>query len=105
RRFRNKDEVSAYAGLVPRQYQSGVCDRRGRITKRGPKLLRAALVECAWCSLRYNRWASATYKKFLANGLSKKKAIVALARKLLIRCWGILKSGVKWNLPSSAAAA
>ena len=52
--FRNGDEVSAYAGLVPRQYQSGETDRRGRITKRGPKLLRSALVECAWCSLRYN---------------------------------------------------
>ena len=97
RRFRDKNEVGAYAGLVPRQYQSGVCDRRGRITERGPSLLRSALVECAWRSLRYNRWAAATYRQFLANGLSKKKAIVALARKLLIRCWGILKSGVAWT--------
>jgi transposase len=105
RRFRDKNEVGAYAGLVPRQYQSGVCDRRGRITKRGPRLLRSALVECAWCSLRYNRWAAATYRQFLANGLSKKKAIVALARKLLIRCWGILKSGVAWKTPSSSVAA
>jgi len=105
RRFRDKDEVSAYAGLVPRQYQSGVCDRRGRITKRGPKLLRSALVECAWCSLRYNRWALATWRRLVANGLSKKKAIVALARKLLIRWWGILKSGQPWRVPSSAVAA
>jgi len=104
RRFRNADELSAYAGLVPRQYQSGLCDRRGRITKRGPKLLRAALVECAWCSLRYNRWALATWKRLVANGVSKKKAIVALARKLLIRCWGILKSGQAWQNPPSAVA-
>ena len=102
--FRNADEVSAYAGLVPRQYQSGVCDRRGRITKRGPKLLRAALVECAWCSLRYNRWALATWQRLVANGLSKKKAIIALARKLLIRCWGILKSGRPWRNPLAATA-
>jgi len=47
KRFRSADEVSAYAGLVPRQYQSGETDRRGRITRRGPRLLRAALVECA----------------------------------------------------------
>src|SRR5262249_24330149 len=101
--FRNADEVSAYAGLVPRQFQSGICDRRGRITKRGPKLLRAALVECAWCSLRYNRWALATWQRLVVNGLSKKKAIIALARKLLIRCWGILKNGQPWRNPLAAA--
>src|SRR5262249_15992973 len=101
--FRNADELSAYAGLVPRQYQSGLCDRRGRITKRGPKLLRPALVQCAWCSLRYNRWALATWQRLVANGVSKKKAIIALARKLLIRCWGILKSGRPWRNPSAVA--
>jgi len=35
----------------------------------------------------------ATWQRLVANGLSKKKAIVALARKLLTRCWGIRKSG------------
>ena len=85
-RFRPADEVSAFAGLVPRQYQSGETDRRGRITRRGPRLLRAALVECAWCSLRYNAWARATWLRLQENGLSKKKAVVALARKLLGSC-------------------
>jgi transposase len=100
RRFRSADEVSAYAGLVPRQYQSGETDRRGRITRRGPKLLRAALVECAWCSLRYNRWARDTWVRLQANGLSKKKAVVALARKLLVRCWAILRTGQPWRAPT-----
>jgi transposase len=104
RRFRTADEVSAYAGLVPRQYQSGETDRRGRITRRGPKLLRAALVECAWCSLRYNPWARDTWLRLQANGLSKKKAIVALARKLLVRCWAILRTGQPWRTPAAAAA-
>ena len=63
KRFRHANEVSAYAGLVPRQYQSGETDRRGRITKRGPKVLRASLVECAWCSLRYNAWARGVDRK------------------------------------------
>jgi transposase len=103
RRFRSADEVSAYAGLVPRQYQSGETDRRGRITRRGPRLLRAALVECAWCSLRYNPWARATWLRLQANGLSKKKAVVALARKLLVRCWAILRTGRPWQTPVPAA--
>jgi transposase len=104
RRFRSADEVSAYAGLVPRQYQSGETDRRGRITRRGPKLLRAALVECAWCSLRSNPWARETWLRLQANGLSKKKAVVALARKLLVRCWAILRTGRPWQAPTPAAA-
>jgi transposase len=100
RRFRSADEVSAYAGLVPRQYQSGETDRKGRITRRGPKLLRAALVECAWCSLRYNPWARQTWLRLQGNGLSKKKAVVALARKLLVRCWAILRTGRPWRNPT-----
>jgi len=104
RRFRSAAEVSAYAGLVPRQYQSGQTDRRGRITRRGPKLLRAALVECAWCSLRYNPWARATWLRLQGNGLSKKKAIVALARKLLVRCWAILRTGRPWRAPTPSVA-
>src|SRR5262249_39301349 len=51
-RFQTGKQVSAYSGLVPRQHQSGEMDRRGRITKRGPALLRKLLVECARCMLR-----------------------------------------------------
>jgi transposase len=104
RRFRRADEVGAYAGLVPRQYQSGEADRRGRITRRGPKLLRAALVECAWCGLRYNAWARATWLRLQADGLSEKKAVVALARKLLVRRWAILRTGQPWRSPAATAA-
>jgi transposase len=100
-RFHSADEVSAYAGLVPRQYQSGETDRRGRITRRGPRLLRAALVECAWCSLRYNAWARRVWLRLQGNGLSKKKAVVALARKLLVRCWAILRTGRPWREPAA----
>ena len=104
RRFRSAEEVSAYAGLVPRQYQSGTTDRRGRITRRGPRLLRSALVECAWCSLRYNRWARSVWLRLQANGLSKKKAIVALARKLLVVCWALLRTGRPWRAPAAVVA-
>jgi transposase len=46
-RFASGKQVSADGGLVPRQYQSGETDLRGRITRRGPALLRQLLVECA----------------------------------------------------------
>jgi transposase len=55
-RFQNGRQVSAYFGLVPRQFQSGETNRHGRITKRGSAMVRSILVECAWCALRYNDW-------------------------------------------------
>ena len=51
-RFQNGRQVSAYFGLVPRQYQSGETDRNGRITKRGNPLARTILTECAWASVQ-----------------------------------------------------
>jgi transposase len=96
-RFRTGKQVSAYGGLVPRQYQSGECDRRGRITRRGPALLRKLLVECAWVMLRYNSWARAVYARLSRGKARKKQAIVALARKLLVRCWAMLRDGQPWR--------
>jgi transposase len=97
RRFRTGKQVSAYAGLVPRQYQSGESDRRGRITRRGPALLRKLLVECAWVMLRYNGWARAVYARLSRGKARKKQAIVALARRLLVRCWAMLRDGAAWR--------
>jgi transposase len=55
-------------------------------------LLRTALVEVAWAMLRYNTWASETYKRICGGQKTRKKtAIVALARKLLVRCWTMLR--------------
>ena len=97
-RFATAKQVGAYAGLVPTQYQSGVTDRKGRITRRGPGVLRKLLVECAWCLLRYNPWARAQYARLTAGGTTRKKpAIVALARKLLVRCWAMLRDGTPWR--------
>jgi transposase len=105
-RFDHGKQVSAYGGLVPRQYQSGATDRRGRITRRGPALLRKLLVECAWVMLRYNAWARAVYARLSQGKARKKQAIVALARKLLVRCWAMLRDGTPWrdDTPEEAEA-
>jgi len=104
-RFQTAKQVSAYGGLVPRQYQSGESDRRGRITRRGPALLRKLLVECAWVMLRYNRWARVVYLRLSRGKARKKQAIVALARKLLVRCWAMLRDKVRWRDEAVSAAA
>lgn len=102
-RFTSGKQVSAYSGLVPRQHQSGELDRRGRITRRGPALLRKLLVECAWCMLRYNAWARGYYQRLTGGGQRRKKpAIVALARKILVRSWAMLRDHQPWRDPQTA---
>jgi transposase len=96
-RFDTGKQVSAYVGMVPRQYQSGELDRKGRITRRGPALLRKLLVECAWVMLRYNAWAREVYWRLSRGKARKKQAIVALARKLLVRCWAMLRDRTPWR--------
>jgi transposase len=101
-RFQTGKQVSAYGGLVPRQHQSGEMDRRGRISKRGPVLLRKMLVECAWCMIRYNAWARGIYQRLTGGGQRRKKqAIVALARKILVRCWAMLRDRQPWHDPQT----
>lgn len=97
-RFQNGRQVSAYFGLVPRQYQSGETDRNGRITKRGNPLARTILVECAWASLRYNPWAKDVYDRICGKQKTrKKKAAIALARKIAVLAWAMLRDEKDWS--------
>jgi transposase len=98
RRFSSGKEVGSYAGLTPRQYQSGDSDRQGRISRQGNRLLRAMLVEVSWVSLQYNDWARTVYERTHRGSPARKKiAIVAVARRLLIRCWAMLRDGTTWR--------
>lgn len=104
-RFKSAREISAYAGLVPRQYQSGTMERHGRITRRGPRLLRSMLVEVSWLAVRHNDWARSVVDH-VSKGVKgrRRQAVVALARKLLVRLWAMLRDGTDWRDPTPAAA-
>jgi transposase len=105
-RFRNGRQVAAYAGLVPRCYASGETERHGRIAKDGNRLLRAYLVEVSWLCLRHNAWARSTYRRLVGTSRKgHKRAIVAVARQLLIRCWAMLRDRSVWHEPLSQEVA
>jgi transposase len=105
-RFRKASEVSAYVGMVPKELDSGETQRRGPITKHGSRLLRSLLVEVAWAGLRHNRWVRETYQRISGGKKSRRKiAIVAVGRKLLVRCWAMLRDGSSWRAPTLFAAA
>jgi len=98
-RFRNGKQVGSYVGLTPRQFQSGSMNRQGRISSAGHRNLRSLLVEVSWAALRYNPWARQIYKRVLAGSPARKKiAIIAVARRLLIRCWAMLRDNRPWEL-------
>jgi len=98
RRFRNRKEVGAAAGLTPTRYQSGDGSREQGISKAGSRHIRAVAVELAWAWLRYqprSRLSLWYETRFGRGGLrARKVGIVALARKLLIELWRFLEFGV-----------
>ena len=97
-RFSNGKQVGSYAGLTPKQYQSGQMDRQGHISGQGNRLLRSLLVEVSWCGLRYNPWVRQTYERIRRGSENRKKiAIRAVARKLLVRCWAMLCEEQEWR--------
>ena len=97
-RFKSGKQVGSYAGLTPRQYQSGSMNHQGRISGQGNKYLRSLLVEVSWMSLRWNPWAKQTYERICRGSASRKKiAITAVARKLLVRCWAMLRDEEVWQ--------
>lgn len=101
-RFTRGKQVGAYAGLAPKRYQSGAMDRSGRISRRGSTLLRSLLVEVSWLGRQYNPWMKSVYERALRETASRKKiAIVALARRLLVVCWAMLRDGTKWKEPAA----
>ena len=93
--LRSSAEVVAYAGLNPRQHQSGTSiDRVTRISKIGNAVLRAALYLPAMSAMRYNPAVVALVARLKSRGrLKPKQIVVAAMRKLLVLCFGVLKTG------------
>lgn len=91
-RFANRKDIGAYFGLVPRVLQSGNGLRHGRITKAGDGLARAMLIEIVHLGVRRDGWIKDTYTHYLRDDPTRsKRAIVATARRLVVRLWAKLR--------------
>lgn len=93
KRFRRKEDFASFLGLVPSDYSSGEQERQGRITKQGNRGVRSWLVESAWVAIRFDPVLLAKFRRVFRSCGSKKKAIVAVARKLALRLRTLLLSG------------
>ena len=92
-RFRRKEEFASFLGLVPSEYSSGGQEHRGHITKQGNRSVRRWLVESSWVAIRHDPVLLEKFRRVLRNCGSKKKAIVAVSRKLALRLRRVLLIG------------
>ncbi|MFC1706581.1 IS110 family transposase [Planctomycetota bacterium] len=99
RKFNNRREVGALAGMTGTPFNSGDSNREQGISKAGNRRIRVVMVELAW---RWLRWQpdskQAQWFKAYTGDAKKRRirriAIVALARRLLIDLWHYLDHGV-----------
>lgn len=97
RRFSNGRQVGACVGLVPQPYDSGQSRVDQGISKQGNRRVRALLIEMSWMWLRYqpNSELSRWYAQHTCTSKrSRRIAIVAVARRLVIALWRYLTDGV-----------
>jgi len=88
--FSSPDKLTKWAGITPRVYQSANKLHTGSITKQGSKHLRWILVEIAHSCIRTRNTAFRIFFERIFNRSGYKKAIVALARKILKLVWHLL---------------
>lgn len=88
-RFPSAKHLVGYAGLGASVHQSGETNRAGRITKEGRSDLRGVMVEAAWVAVEHHSHWKAQVER-LSGRIGRQKAIVAIARKLLVAVWHVL---------------
>ena len=94
RQFANRRRVAAYAGLAATPWQSGGIRHEQGVSKAGNPRLRTTMIQVAWLWIRHQPRSALTlwFKERSPQG--RKRAIVALARKLLVALWKYVTQGV-----------
>jgi len=98
RSFANRRQLASYVGIAPMPYQSGGMDRDRSISRAGNPRARTTLIQLSWLWLRYQPGSTlATWfreRVGTLKGRTRRIAIVAMARKLLIALWRYVETGV-----------
>nr|CDL66535.1 unnamed protein product [uncultured bacterium] len=107
--FQTPKRLVSWVGLRPRNEESAGKIKSRRITH-GNKFLRKTMIECAWASARTKDsfFAEFSYRLCVERRKNRMKVQVAIARKMLVAVWYILRGGVPYIKPSdyySAASA
>ena len=92
-RFTNGRQVAAMTGLAPLVSRTGKTVREGGLMKSGNTRLRTMLIEAAWRWVAKDAWARERFGQLIHNTGEPKKAIAAMARRLIIILWRISVTG------------
>lgn len=95
--FSNEKKLYSYTGLTPREYSSGDHQRLGHISHQGKPILRKILVQIAWKITKKDPELQEIFLKIAAKA-GKKRAIIAIARKLLVRMRACLREGRNYKV-------
>jgi transposase len=101
-RFKNERQLFCWTGLTPSEYSSGENVRKGHISRQGSARMRGLLVEAAWNAIKKDPGLK-TYYYRIASRRGGKRAIVAVARKLIGRIRYCLNNRVQWRQLDLAA--
>jgi transposase len=97
RDFANRRQLASYVGLAPMPHQSGAMDRDRSISRAGNPRARTTMIQLAWLWLRYQPGSelAAWFRERVGTltGRTRRIAIVAMARKLLIALWRYVETG------------
>lgn len=96
--FKNAKQFAAYAGLCPRQFQSGQHSGKSRLSKYGDSRLRKTLYMPALVAKRFNPHLQSFCQRLQKNGLKPKAIVCAVMRKLLHIIFGMLKNKQSFNV-------
>jgi transposase len=97
-RFPSGKQFASFTGLTSSEYSTGETIHRGRITGQGTGFVRGWLIQCAWRAIRLDPALQVRFQTVWKNTGSKKKAIVAVARKIAVRLRAIELSGEPYCL-------
>jgi len=100
-RFANERALFSYTGLTPSEYSSGASVRRGHISHQGSSRVRHLLVETAWRALPYDAVLQTMFERIAATR-GKKRAIVAIARRLIGRIRACFRQGTMYAVGTLA---
>ena len=100
--FKNAKCLYSYAGLTPCENSSGETRKLGHISRQGNPRIRRVLTECAWVAINQDPSLARDFKN-IASRAGKKKAIVAIARKLLGKIRAVIRDNQMYKINYSAA--
>ena len=95
--FANERQLFSYTGLTPSEHSSGESIRRGHITRQGNPRVRRVLCEAAWTAIKQDQQLGEYFER-LSSRTGKKKAIVAVARKLVGRIRSAFRQGELYQM-------